>query len=142
MDKDINIELMTQIRLCENIVKRTKNPKYKGHGRILSFLANGKKLTQSELADALEIRPQSLTRVLLEMEEDGQIIRQRDESDHRIVKVQRTEKGYADYLIMKEHRARRAESIFSSLNEDEKKQLHELLDKVIISYNQKEEADV
>lgn len=139
MEKDMNIELMTMIRSTENIIKRSRGDhNVKGYGRILSHLKNGRELTQSELAEELEIRPQSLTRILSEMETEGMIIRTRDKDDRRILRVAMSEKGKKDFALMQKHRAKRAETIFGCLDEKEKKELMTLLDKVITSYNEKE----
>ena len=95
MNKNINIELMNNIRLCFNVIKRARQSSDlpHGYGRIMAVICHHDGLTQSELADLLDIRPQSLTRSLADLEENGYITRARLENDHRNVVVLITEKG-------------------------------------------------
>ena len=73
MNKNINIELMNNIRLCFNVIKRARQSSDlpHGYGRIMAVICHHDGLTQSELADLLDIRPQSLTRSLADLEENG-----------------------------------------------------------------------
>ena len=133
MKENIDLELMWLIRATENRIKRahksTGNHTH-GTGRILSALTYGTANTQTELAQLLDIRPQSLTRILTEMEQKGYIVRQRDEKDKRNVSVMITEEGSRLQEEISEKRRLRAEVIFSKLDDAEKEQLRCLLKKV------------
>ena len=143
MTEDINITLMNDIRLTENVIKRSRGKRKNGHGkgRIIHAVIESGGITQSRLADMLEIRPQSLTRVLSELEEDGAITRERDAKDRRAVLVRITEKGLSQHLGFVEMRRKRAASLFECLTEQEKEELHRLLTKVSDSYIGKENAE-
>ena len=143
MNKNINIELMNNIRLCFNVIKRARlsSDLPHGYGRIMAVICHHDGLTQSELADLLDIRPQSLTRSLADLEENGYITRARLENDHRNVVVLITEKGIEYHKRIEKERQKRADTIFSCLDEQEKETLMKLLQKVITINNQAETGD-
>ena len=64
-----------------------------GHGRILKNLVLHGSMTQSELAEILQIRPQSLTVAMQKLEEQGYVLRERDPKNRRQVLVSVTEEG-------------------------------------------------
>lgn len=131
---DINVELMTKIRSVENIIKRKKTGnqhKNNSNGRIITVVHDHDGMTQSQLADYLSIRPQSLTRALSDLEKEGLIYRKRDEKDHRIVKVFIDQKGRERYETIALLRKDRASKVFKALDEQEKQTLRNLLAKII-----------
>ena len=64
-----------------------------GYGHLLHILIKDGDMTQKELAEKLEIRPQSLTAALEKLEQKGYITRTRDQKDRRIQMVHLTESG-------------------------------------------------
>jgi len=62
---------------------------------MLGHLARRGDLTPGALAAADRLRPQSVTRVLAELEQDGHVIRIRDQSDGRQRRLRLTEAGRA-----------------------------------------------
>jgi DNA-binding MarR family transcriptional regulator len=62
---------------------------------LLGHLARRGDLTPGDLAAADRLRPQSVTRVLAELEEDGHIVRVRDQSDGRQRRLRLTTAGRA-----------------------------------------------
>ena len=60
---------------------------------VLGWLMRGGALTPTELAAREQVRPQSLTRTLASLEEDGLIVRMAGASDRRQSPVAITEKG-------------------------------------------------
>jgi DNA-binding MarR family transcriptional regulator len=60
---------------------------------MLSHLARHGELTPGELAAADRLRPQSVTRVLAELERDGLAVRIRDEADGRQRRLRLTDQG-------------------------------------------------
>ena len=134
-------KLMNEIRLCFNGIKRSRGKQSDvphGHGRILSMIYRNDGTSQSKLAELLEIRPQSLTRVLTVLEEQGLIERRRSQSDKRNLYVYITEAGKEYYAKISRQREKRASMLFACLDEEEKKELSRLLEKVIDSLQEKE----
>ena len=144
MEKDINIELMNGIRSCSNIIKRTRQNEEnhpQGYGRLMWAICNHDGVTQSQLADLLDIRPQSLTRALSDLEQKGFIERKRSQQDRRSLAVYVTEKGLENHQRMAAKRQQRAQGIFSCLSDQEKETALELLNKVISYHNRIEAGD-
>ncbi|MBO4538027.1 MAG: MarR family transcriptional regulator [Erysipelotrichaceae bacterium] len=105
--------------------------------RILSLLAINDGMNQRQLAYLLGIRPQSAGELLAKLENGGQISRQSDEADGRVNRIFLTEEGRksAEALEKREER----EDVFDFLSDDEKKQLEELLGKIVDSHPLTEE---
>ncbi len=134
MEKNCELELMGLVRSAENYIKRSR-PMPANHaagtGRILAALSRQPGMTQTELAGLLDIRPQSLTRVLVKLEEKGLIRRERSGGDRRSLAVFVTEEGERAHGRIEEKRKARAARIFSCLEPEEKEELKRLLLKVI-----------
>ena len=144
MKEEIDLELMKLIRLTENVIKRSKafdQETGSGYGRIMGAVYHNSGMTQSQLADTLEIRPQSLTRALSQLEEKGLIYRKRLEGDRRNIGVYISQEGMKHHDRITEGRKRRANIVFECLNEEEKEMLSDLLGKVVDTYNRKEKEE-
>jgi DNA-binding MarR family transcriptional regulator len=63
------------------------------HLSALSVLVFGGARTLGELAEAEQVRPPSITRIVRNLEADGLVEREPDPADRRIVRVRATEKG-------------------------------------------------
>ena len=66
---------------------------HRGQGFALVHLWHHDGVPQRELGRAMHIRPASVSNMLRRMERDGWISRERDAGDHRVVRVQLTEKA-------------------------------------------------
>jgi DNA-binding MarR family transcriptional regulator len=100
------------------------------HHAILAVLDEGSRETQGAIADALGYDKGQLVGLLDELEEGGMVVRQRDPADRRRQIVQMTPEGRKGL-----ERARRLSlslenQFLSSLDADERRQLHDLLHKV------------
>lgn len=63
------------------------------YGHLLNILSHNDGSSASEIAVLMDIRPSSLTEMLNNLENDGLIVRNRDETDKRIVKIFINEAG-------------------------------------------------
>lgn len=120
-------------RLVENNPVLSKKDVF-GYGRILHILIKGGDMQQKELADKMDVRPQSLTSAMNRLEKNGYIERKRDKSDHRIQIVHVTEDGKEIGQMLHNIRRKAAKQYFACLDDNEKEELNRLLQKV-------EEAD-
>ncbi|KAJ53832.1 DNA-binding MarR family transcriptional regulator [Clostridium tetanomorphum] len=59
----------------------------------LYFMGKYENISQSELAEKMDIKASSVARLIDRMERDEYVIRQRDENDRRIIHLVLTEKG-------------------------------------------------
>ena len=107
--------------------------------QVLLFLRlNEGKLSQKKLQEMLAVQPGSLSEICGKLEEKGMIERSRDEKDRRSVILKITEKGRR----MKEGiNVRKDNAIFSSLNEQEREQLRNLLNKIESQNYEQESVD-
>ncbi|MBE6125525.1 MAG: MarR family transcriptional regulator [Erysipelotrichaceae bacterium] len=142
MENNLEMEILHKMRSLHNSVKRvmSRTDGDNSKNRILRNIRRQDGLTQSQLADRLEIRPQSLTRVLSELELAGLIVRKRNENDRRVITLHITEKGEECCSAMKAVFQERAEEMFSVLDSEEKKELYRLIEKVLDGERRKEET--
>jgi DNA-binding MarR family transcriptional regulator len=107
-----------------------KDKEMLGCGRMLHTLIREGDLTQKELAERLEVRPQSLTSALDRLEKAGFVERTRDAQDRRVQVVHLTPAGREMGELLHSLRRRAAEQYFSCLVPAEKEALSRLLEKI------------
>ncbi len=99
----------------------------RGQGRILSLLKLKPEISQKELSDILDIRPQSLGELLAKLEKAGYIERTPSQADKRGMDVKLTEAGRAAAEQPNEGPV----GLFDVLSEDERVQFAASLAKII-----------
>src|SRR5688500_9737859 len=82
------------------------------HLSALSVLVFGGARTLGELAEAEQVRPPSITRIVRNLEADGLVEREADPADRRVSRVRATEKGRR---ILEEGRRRRISALAARL---------------------------
>ena len=110
-----------------------------GHGKLLHFLTRRDGVSQKELAEALHIRPQSLTSALVKLEEQGLITRVRSEKDKREQFVSITERGREHYELLRHFQDEAAKLVLSGLDVADTDRLSELLGLIIDNCTNMEE---
>ena len=105
-------------------------PREHGRGRVLNMLRENGALSQKEIAEKLDIRPQSLSELLVKMESDGFISRRQDKDDKRVIVVALTEKGEEQLVVLRQANREHAEKLFSPLTDEEKDALIAILKKL------------
>jgi DNA-binding MarR family transcriptional regulator len=104
------------------------------HLSALSVLVFGGPRTLGELAEAEQVRPPSITRIVRNLEADGLVERETDPADRRVARVRATEKGRR---ILEEGRRRRISDLagrLASLDDGEMETLEraaELIERVV-----------
>lgn len=112
-----------------------------GQGRLLSILLHQNGITQKELAELLTITPASVSELINKLEIGGYIEKKQNEEDKRITNIFLTDGGKFFAEKMEENHTEIAKDIFSSLNEDEQKQLISLLQTLEKSLLNKSEGE-
>jgi len=104
-----------------------------GMGRVLDRLltAEADSLTQTGLAEALEMRPQSLSEALARLESDGMIARRGDDADRRVQRVCLTEKGRDIAAGRRAERESFAATLLAPLDAHERETLRALMKKML-----------
>ncbi|MCL2632247.1 MAG: MarR family transcriptional regulator [Coriobacteriia bacterium] len=99
--------------------------------RLVRILQNESGLSARELAERIDIRPPSLTKILDRLEERGQIERVRDSEDSRVWRISLTEQGRSEMQRLREDSsAELSQAIENSLTKDEQNTFSELCDKL------------
>lgn len=105
-------------------------PREHGRVRLMNMLKENGKLSQREIAEKLDIRPQSLSELLVKMESNGFISRRQDKDDKRVIVVALTEKGEEQLVVLQQANREHAEKLFSPLTDEEKDALIAILKKL------------
>ena len=101
-----------------------------GRGRIMATLNDRGSMNQCRLAELLDIRPQSLSELLVKMEGDGLLTRVQSAEDRRRIIVSLTEEGAARVAAFREMHRRHAEEFLAPLTMEEKITFAQLLKKL------------
>ena len=122
--------LATRLRACGHFLYYQTGGKA-GQRRILVTLLRCGELTQKELQDVLEVSSGALSEILQKIEDAGWIERRKSRSDKRQVKLALTDAGRSLALEVKEHYSKTLFRMFECLNDGERTQLEELLEKLV-----------
>ena len=103
------------------------------HGafKIMQILDDNPSMRTSDLAEALDIRPSSLTEKLTRMEQHDLISREKDSSDSRIILVSLTEKGKNLLVVRKKNHEETTEKLQNVLTESEQVEFARISEKLI-----------
>lgn len=116
-------------------------PKCKGFGHILDLLSENDGLSQQQIAGILDIRPQSASEAIASMEAGGLIRREVNELDRRSCLIYITPEGKQRQAELLNERIQNAKRVLAPLNEEEKKLLLELLNKVTSALQENKEEN-
>ncbi len=101
-----------------------------GRERILALLDKAGSLSQRKLAEELDIRPQSVSELLVKLEKDGYITRTQNEQDKREILVSLSEEGKKRAGEVKDLEEKQTADFLAPLDEEERKTLFSLLTKL------------
>lgn len=101
----------------------------RGRGKVIELIANKPGITQKELGEALGIQPASVSELLMKLERKGFVLRRKDETDRRVIRIDLTAEGLAE-TERKEEQA----DLFQALSREEQETLKELLGKLIADW--------
>ena len=90
----------------------------------------------SELADALRVDPSTATRAVQRLQREGLAVRVPSDDDRRVVMVSATEAGRRRYEIIARRRARFMRDVLAPFGPEERRQLGDLLERLVASVDQ------
>lgn len=125
----------------ENTAGERRLPFGKGFGHILDLLVERDGVSQQQLADAVGIRPQSVSEAIAAMEAHGFIRREPSTADRRVMLIYVTEQGREYHQKVSEERRIHAKKYFSALEDEEKQTLYALLEKLIQNNERKKNTE-
>lgn len=104
----------------------------RGQDNVLFCLAQYSDMTQKELVEKLRITPASLSEVLMKLERKGYVVREKDENDRRLVRVQVTEAGREALAVSDSE----TDDPFKVLSPDEQRILSQTLSKLLADWEE------
>lgn len=143
---ELNEKLMEQFRKYQVLMHQgmrrfaPRGPKedpHHGQGKVLVMLAENDGVSQKLLTEQSGIRPASLSELIIKLERNWLVERQRNEEDKRNRNVYLTEEGRALAETIKSRKDESADFLFDVLSEEEKETLTVLFDKLITSLEDK-----
>ena len=109
----------------------------RGAFRVLHLLHKQDQLTNSQIVEALDIRPSSVSVMVKKLEDDGLVERHESPDDKRVSLISLTEKGQALITSSHDFKNEFADSLFDGLDAAEQEQLGTLLAKLTDSQQDK-----
>lgn len=106
-----------------------------GQERILSILQKNNAMIQRDLQDFAQIQSASLSELLIKLEENGSIIRKKNEKDKRNINVILTDHGQALAQKSGKRSHQEAVQLFNVLTNEEKEMLQHILQKLFIHWS-------
>jgi DNA-binding MarR family transcriptional regulator len=103
---------------------------FRGQQSVLFELGHQEGITQSELAEKLEITTATMTNMLTRMESAGLITRCRDQTDTRCSRIFLTENGKSTLLKARELTDKMDSSAFAGFSSDEQASLNSFLERI------------
>jgi len=110
---------------------------HRGQGHLLSVIAENAGAKQSELAEILDMRPSSMTEMLVKLEQSGLIERRQDENDQRVMRIFLAEKGEKALKASKAAILEMSSALFGSLTEEEQTQFLGIMEKLTANLEEK-----
>lgn len=136
MKKEQEHLLVNLLFLADKNLKRTIEKRAEGTGvyrsqhRLLMILGRNPDISQTMLAEKLEISPAAVTVSLKKLEKSGYIARQCSEEDNRINRVVITQKGQ-DVIEQSNNYFREMDlAFFEGFSEEEKDRLENMLERI------------
>ncbi len=102
---------------------------HKGQGRVLAILKMKPEISQKELLDLLDMRPQSLGELLSKLEKNGYITRTPSETDRRVLNIKLTKEGTEATQSVEQGFS--FDNLFECLNKEEQENLSSYLNRII-----------
>ena len=129
-------QLLDLFRRASRLMARVYHQGAHAHhaqGHVLALIRAHSPVKQRELLELLDVRSSSLSEVLAKLERNGLIIRQRDEADKRGFVISARKEAASPLLDQQDGYNESTEALFAVLDDRERRQLWELLDKIIQS---------
>lgn len=125
-------------RMMGRRAHRTSRAPY-AQQRVLALIRERGPLTQGELQEVLDVRSSSLSEILRKLENNGCIVRRRNDADKRGYILTINEDAPGALLKTMETAQPTSPALFSWLEEGEQRQLRDLLVKILVHLGQEGE---
>lgn len=105
--------------LCDNSKGKDFNFKVKGKHFILGYLNENGKTKSLDLAKALDVSTARIAVIINDLENEGLVLREKDEKDKRITYISLTEKGIFVVTEDKKHVLNALDNVIKKTSEEE-----------------------
>ena len=137
-EEQLTVRLLHGLGYCGHYLHYHRGGR-SGQSPMLCVLANnGGSMSQQELGLYFELKPGSLSEVLSKLEDDGLIVRTRDERDRRQLNVHLTQAGQERAESELRATARFHDECFTCLTQEEQLQLADMLGRIKIHWEELE----
>jgi DNA-binding MarR family transcriptional regulator len=136
MSNEDQLKLFTALHRLLRQMHRFSHRAESGHGhyrelsRLLLLIAENDGIIQRDLAEEMDVRPSSMTEMLLKMERLGLVVRKQDEKDQRVMHIYLTDEGKNAAEESSKATGAMADAMYQSLTEEEIGQLLALIEKL------------
>lgn len=138
---NINEQLVIHLRKLGHTIRYFQDGKG-SQNRVLMVLLTHPGMTQQKLTEHLDIKPGSVSELLSKLLKNGFIERQVNSEDRRTSILLLTESGKKKAQMALEKKKETYEMMFACLNEEEKKTLLGLLEKVNQHLSEKRKVEI
>ena len=132
-----DMKLRTQFMDCAHILHYRREKRH-GQKRVLHLLKEYGPMSQSALLEHFKIHKASLSELLIKLQDQGLIIREKMEDDRRNYQVSLSDKALQE-LTEKEETKPTFKALFEVLDDNEKAQLSAILTKLQTAWSENEE---
>lgn len=115
------------------------NPQFNQRGqlRVMRLLLEKDQLTNSQIVEALDIRPSSASVLVSKLEESGLVKKTESPDDKRVTFISLTDNGREAITKSRKFKDDLSDSLFESLSDSEQQQLGATLKKLIVDLENK-----
>lgn len=117
--------------LFQKLYLNKRNNGQMSQGKILKILYKKGDISQKDMQDKLHVKSGTISESINKLEKKGLLIRQYDENDRRKRVLHLTEKGKKDVETYTKDYQKEVIQFFDVLSDDEKKELEEILKKLL-----------
>ncbi len=114
---------------------------YRGQTHLLLLISQNNGASQGDLAERMDVRPSSMTEMLMKMEQAGFITRKQDDKDQRIMRIFLTEDGEKIADESKAAVENFITKIFSCLTPEEQDNMLNLIKRVSLNIETLDSSD-
>ena len=103
---------------------------HRGQMHLLLLISQNDGIIQRDLAEQMDLRPSSLTEMLVNLEQNSLIVRKQDEKDRRVIHVYLTDAGKTSIEGFVQANDKLSASIFNCLTRSEIEKMLEIANKI------------
>ena len=131
-----NKELLLIMEKCGHFLYHRRGGK-RGQLKVLKLLKERGSITQKELLEILTLKSGSISETVKKLENQGFIIKEKDESDRRKINITITDTGMKYLEENMKINSEQEKILFTSLSEKEQEDLKRILEKLFFDWESK-----